>query len=322
MKNSSASGVILYAKQPGITSFSSLSLIKKALGTGKVGHTGTLDSFAEGLLVVLVGKLTRLVPYVTAADKTYQAVVSFGKETDTLELTGNVVKDGPVPSREQVENVLCQFTGQIQQRPPLFSAMHIDGRRASDIARSGETVEMPFKTVVVGSIELLDYSQADGLGLFEVTCSKGTYIRSLARDIAIAAGSCAHLVALRRTYVGDFDLADAVFADGFEKFDLKSRGCAENPSFYTESQIQQVRSALKPFTPALAGKCGLVPLVLRKDYENDFFAGRSLKANWFLGGVESVGEYGVFAEDNSFAGVVRRHEHFLQYGFVVPKSKC
>ena len=227
-KDSSASGVMLFAKESGPTSFSSLGVIKKALGTGKVGHTGTLDSFAEGLLVVLVGKMTRLVPYITATEKRYQAVVAFGSETDTLEPSGQVVAAAPLPSRQQVESVLDRFRGTISQVPPLYSAIHVDGQRASDLARSGQQAQLPSREITVHSLALTDF---DGqYGLLEVTCSKGTYIRSLARDIALAAGSRGHLVALRRTGVGPFRLEDAVFSQRLTAFTLASRGQGEVPA--------------------------------------------------------------------------------------------
>ena len=140
------------SKFSGITSFSSLGAVKKVFRTGKVGHTGTLDSFAEGLLVVLVGKLTRLAPFITATDKTYQAVVRFGVETDTLEITGKETARGVIPSRQQLEEVLSQFVGTISQRPPEFSALHVGGKRASDVVRAGKSVEMPLRAVNIMSI--------------------------------------------------------------------------------------------------------------------------------------------------------------------------
>lgn len=321
MKNSSASGIILYAKQPGMTSFSSLGVIKKALRTGKVGHTGTLDSFAEGLLVVLVGGMTRLVPHITSADKAYLAVVSFGKETDTLELTGSVVAVAPVPTRQQILDVLPQFSGRIQQVPPLYSALHVDGRRASDIARSGKNIDMPSRPVTIHSIELLDYSCTDGTALLKVRCSKGTYIRSLARDIAIAAGSRGHLVALRRTSVGPFSLDNAVFAERLGSFGLESRGVAETTlDLYPNKDLDRVASSLMPFDADMATKCELPPVFLEEEYEPDFFVGRPPADAWFGGACPSGMDCAVFTSGGCFAGLVRREEKRIRYGFVVPKG--
>ncbi|WP_308687177.1 tRNA pseudouridine(55) synthase TruB, partial [uncultured Treponema sp.] len=200
------SGVMLYAKTPGITSFSSLWSIKHALKTEKVGHTGTLDSFAEGLLVVLSGNLTHLVPHITSFTKTYQAVVCFGKETDTLDPTGDVIKTGAAASKEQIESALKKFTGAVLQVPPVYSALHVDGKRASDLVRGGNEIHLESRQVFVYKNELLDFKEPSendscSYALLEIVCSKGTYIRALARDIASSLGTCAHLCALRRTKV-------------------------------------------------------------------------------------------------------------------------
>ena len=158
--NNALSGVMLFAKAPGRTSFSSLSTIKKALGTSKVGHTGTLDSFADGLLVVLVGSLTRLVPHITGFDKDYLALVEFGSETDTLDPTGSVIKTAPLPTEEAVRAVLPRFLGDIMQVPPVYSALHVEGKRASDAVRRGEEVSLPARPVHIYSLSLLEANLA------------------------------------------------------------------------------------------------------------------------------------------------------------------
>ncbi|ULQ61110.1 tRNA pseudouridine(55) synthase TruB [Brucepastera parasyntrophica] len=189
----SPEGIILFAKSAGKTSFSSLWQIKNALETKKVGHTGTLDSFADGLLVLLSGKMTRLAPYITACDKEYKALIEFGAETDTLDPDGKVIMEAPLPLFRTVRNILPSFTGNIMQKPPLFSAIHVDGERASDRIRKGEQIELPPRPVTVYSIEILeardpggnmagDDSQLANLTV-RVRCSKGTYIRSLARTL-------------------------------------------------------------------------------------------------------------------------------------------
>ena len=319
-KDSGASGIMLFAKEAGPTSFSSLGVIKKALGTGKVGHTGTLDSFAEGLLVVLVGKMTRLVPYITATDKKYLAVVAFGSETDTLEPSGVVVKEGPLPSRQQVEAVLPQFRGTIQQVPPAYSAIHVDGKRASDLVRSGATAQLPSREITIHSLELLDFN--DGYGLLEVTCSKGTYIRSLARDIAVAAGTCAHLVALRRVAVGPFQLEQAAFASRLADFTLASRGQGElPPTKATEEELKEVVGHLIQFTPEMARACGLIPLYLSSQFNRDFFQGRPLRKSWFTSWEDSSStEYPVFFESGELVGMIKKAGDRLHYGFVIPQQ--
>lgn len=327
-KNDAVSGILLYTKQSGVTSFASLGAVKQALHTGKVGHTGTLDSFAEGLLVVLVGRLTRLVPYITAADKIYQAVVCFGTETDTLEISGTVTASAPVPDRTHLEKVLSCFRGRITQTPPAFSAVHVNGKRASDIVRSGDTVELPARTVTIRRLEMTAYEAP--YGLFEIECSKGTYIRSLARDIAAAAGSCAHVVALRRTGVGAFRLENAVFSDYLEPFTLNSRGRIQSVSVRSAAgNPDLIAGAVKPFLPGSAVECGLFPAVLLQKYAGSFYAGRPLRREWFICEYDNIpgkntlihdGDYAVFSA-GIFAGVINFCKGQLRYRFVVPRER-
>jgi len=198
------SGLILFNKQPGVTSFDALRDIKRALNTGKVGHTGTLDKFAQGLLIVLTGKALKLSQWFSNCDKKYTGKIKFGAETDTLDPEGNVIAEAALPSREKVEEVISAFTGNILQEPPVYSAIHINGKRASSLARAGQLPEMKKREVVIHKLELINW-QPPFAEIF-VHCSSGTYIRSLARDIALAAGSRAHLCGLFRTQVAGFEL--------------------------------------------------------------------------------------------------------------------
>ncbi|AEF82085.1 tRNA pseudouridine(55) synthase TruB [Leadbettera azotonutricia] len=210
-KASDRSGVLLLNKNPGLTSFESLFAVKRAFNTRKVGHTGTLDKFASGLLIVLIGKALKIAPWFSFCDKEYEAVIRFGVETATLDPEGEVVGKGPLPSREAVEKALENFRGEILQAPPLYSAIHVDGVRAHEIARSGRQVEMKKRPVTVYEIELSSWDPP--LAGLKVRCSAGTYIRSLARDIALAAGSRGHLASLCRTRIGGFKLQDAANAE-------------------------------------------------------------------------------------------------------------
>jgi len=205
-RETAPSGLILLHKQPGITSFDSLRDIKRILGTGKAGHTGTLDKFAEGLLLVLTGRALKLSRWFTGCDKQYEGTVCFGVETETLDPEGAPVANAPLPSREAVESALSLFCGEIQQAPPAYSAIHIDGERASVLARRGEIPEMQKRPVTIHRLELLSWEPP--YARIFVHCSSGTYIRSLARDIALAAGSRAHLTALVRTKVGKFEIGE------------------------------------------------------------------------------------------------------------------
>ncbi len=202
-----SSGFLLLDKPRGTTSFKALAPLKKWLSTGRVGHAGTLDSFATGLLVVLAGYCTRLGPWFTGCDKSYRAVAQFGLETDTLDPEGTVVARSPVPTRDALEAVLPAFTGFIRQKPPAYSAVHIAGRRAHELVRAGFQPEMRERQVEIASLVLEAYD--GGQATFRIACSAGTYIRSLARDIACACGSRASLASLRRLTVGPFDVSEA-----------------------------------------------------------------------------------------------------------------
>jgi tRNA pseudouridine55 synthase len=201
-------GYLLLNKKPGLTSFETLAPVKKAFSTGKVGHTGTLDKFAAGLLLALTGRAVKLTPWFSGGDKRYEGIIRCGVETDTLDPEGVPVAEGPAPALEALTRALSGFRGNILQAPPVYSAVHIRGKRASELARSGQTIEMPARPVTIYALELRAYRPPDAV-IF-VHCSKGAYIRSLARDIARAAGSCGHLAGLTRTRIAGFRVSDAV----------------------------------------------------------------------------------------------------------------
>ncbi len=321
-------GIVLYAKKSGLTSFSSLWSVKKSLNTEKVGHTGTLDSFADGLLVVLTGSLTHLVPHITRFTKTYKAVVCFGKETDTLDPTGKIIKEGFVPSKEQIESALPQFRGAILQVPPEFSALHVNGKRASDLVREGKEVRLEERQLFIYKNELVDYR--DGYALMEITCSKGTYIRALARDIAKSIGTCAHLVALRRTQVGPFYLDDAACADELPEFTIEN--AISRKSFHEEkpkakpSELSKIREKFIMFSPEVAFKCGFESDIIKKEAEKSYLNGRPLSMKMFSpvshehieNEIFSQSEIAVFYDDVFFAGMIQKNpDKKLSYGFVV-----
>ncbi|MCL1959806.1 MAG: tRNA pseudouridine(55) synthase TruB [Spirochaetes bacterium] len=213
------SGLILLNKKQGVTSFEALGEIKRVLGTGKVGHTGTLDKFATGLLVVLAGRALKLSAWFSHCDKQYVGRICFGAETDTLDPEGEKTAEAPLPSREEVESAIAEFTGSIMQMPPVYSAIHVNGKRASALARSGETPQMKERPVSIYRLELRSW-QPPFAEIF-VHCSSGTYIRSLVRDIALLAGSRAYLYALTRTQVAGFKLEDAQYTANDGKISLK-----------------------------------------------------------------------------------------------------
>ncbi|MCG8454507.1 MAG: tRNA pseudouridine(55) synthase TruB [Spirochaetales bacterium] len=204
MPNPAPCGLHLIDKGAGGSSFSALGALKRALGTRKVGHAGTLDPFATGLLVALSGKMTKAAFLCSDMDKEYVATIRFGKETDTLDTEGTVIHEAPLPSLNSIEAALPQFLGVITQVPPAFSAIKIDGKRAYAQARRGQDVQMPSRQVRVDELEVLDWNGEDLV--LRIRCSKGTYIRSISRDLALAVESRGFCTALRRTAIGPFSL--------------------------------------------------------------------------------------------------------------------
>lgn len=207
-ESNQAEGLLLVDKPAGITSHDAVQIVRRAYDQSSVGHLGTLDPFATGLLVMLLGRSTRLATFIDGDPKVYEAVIAFGSETNTDDLTGDVVRTGPVPSELDVLAAVKNLTGEIQQVPPAFSAKQIDGKRAYVSARKGEQMEL--KPVTVNVFDWKIDSFSDGELRATISCTGGTYIRSLARDLGRATGSAAHLTALRRTRSGDFDVANAV----------------------------------------------------------------------------------------------------------------
>jgi tRNA pseudouridine55 synthase len=218
-------GWIILDKPLGLGSTQGVSAIKRALRTGgypkvKVGHGGTLDPLATGVLPIALGEATKLSGRMLDADKAYRFTIAFGAETDTLDLEGAVIATSDVrPTMAQVETLLPRFTGPIEQVPPAYSALKVDGRRAYDLARAGEAVKLAARNIVIHSLQIHHSSQSgnDKETLSEVTLcarvSKGTYIRSLARDIALALGTVGHVTMLRRTIAGPFTLESAISLD-------------------------------------------------------------------------------------------------------------
>ncbi|MDR1316882.1 MAG: tRNA pseudouridine(55) synthase TruB [Spirochaetales bacterium] len=215
-------GLLLLAKPPGLTSFTALNAVKKKLDTKKVGHTGTLDKFAEGLLIALSGRYTRLAPFISGMDKRYSCVFEFGTETASLDPEGGVVKTAPLPEEESLRAQIRRFTGPLMQRPPDFSAIHVEGKRAYQMALRGEELKLQERPITIYSFEVESW-QPPFLSC-SVHCSKGTYIRALARDLGRAVSSCAYVKVLRRTQVGPFHLAGAVAPGDFDPESSLKRG--------------------------------------------------------------------------------------------------
>lgn len=346
--------IVLLAKQPGLTSFSSLRNVKKAMNTTKVGHTGTLDSFAEGLLVVCTGRYTKLCGQITAFDKVYEAVIHFGSETDTLEYTGNEIRKAPFPSEESFREAVEHWTGPILQKPPAFSAIHVDGKRASDLAREGKSVEIEARPVNVFSSEILEIKYADdfdssGKKLIEYarikfSVSKGTYIRSLARDIAESCGSAGYLTGLFRTRVGNFNIEDSAGYRFLENFNIEN-ACKKESEYKllrenlsdlenkkTDSsfdlQLQkEIWDLRQDVTYDFAKSCGFQIVNLSNKIALDSFKnGKPFRGGMFnknLWDFPNESSIAVFFEENSmdeevFVGIINKNAAGkLSYGFVI-----
>jgi tRNA pseudouridine55 synthase len=219
--------LLLLDKPAGITSHDAVERARRATGVKKIGHTGTLDPMATGLLVLCCGRAARLQGFFTGLPKTYEGTIALGRSTTTYDGEGETVAESaPVPtfSREQVEEAASAFRGEFEQLPPPYSAKKVGGRKFYEMARKGEAVPLAPKKVVVSRFDL---EPGPGSELrFVLSCSSGTYVRSIAHDLGARLGCGGHLSALRRTRVGDFAIEDAVRLDAFEAMEEPGRQSA------------------------------------------------------------------------------------------------
>ncbi len=204
------SGVLVVDKPVGLTSHDVVQIIRRGTGIRRAGHTGTLDPRASGVLVVLIGPAVRLSEFVSASDKRYQATIRLGSSTDTYDADGTFTSSASVENitEEQFEDILQGFVGEIEQVPPPYSAVKVKGKKAYEMARKGEKVELAARKINVYTLDLLEWAPPEAV--IDVYCSSGTYVRSLANDLGNELGCGAHLVGLRRTKSGQFSLRDAV----------------------------------------------------------------------------------------------------------------
>ena len=215
-------GFIFLDKQEGVTSTQEGSKIKHIFHTKKVGHVGTLDPFATGLLILGVNKGTKAIAFFDDFTKEYIATIKLGVATDSMDLTGKAIETKEVPalSKDKIEEVLNSFLGKSKQLPPMTSAIRVDGKRLYKLAHQGKEIERPTRDIEVFEIDLLGYKEDEIT--FRALVSKGTYIRVLGSDIANKLGTVGHLSSLRRTKVGPFEIKDAVKIDDVSEKSLKS----------------------------------------------------------------------------------------------------
>lgn len=208
-------GILKIYKEKNITSYDVIRKLKKVLPKGqKIGHAGTLDPFAEGLLLILLGKATKLMNLVHDLEKEYEVTSEFGYMTDTQDCTGNMVRKSnnmKVVTRKDIQKIIKEnFLGEISQTPPAYSAVHINGQRAYDLARQGKEVVIKVKNITVKEFSILDYNWPEVT--FRVICSTGTYVRTLVNDLGERLGVFATAIALKRVRIGKFDLENTVYS--------------------------------------------------------------------------------------------------------------
>jgi tRNA pseudouridine55 synthase len=227
-------GLLLVDKPASMTSHDVVSIVRRGVHTRRVGHAGTLDPFATGLLVLLLGRGTRLMPFIDGEPKVYDATIAFGAETDTDDATGEITREAPLPVASAIDDGIARLTGEIMQVPPAYSAKQVGGTRAYAAARRGKQLELAPALVTIHEWKTLSRDAAT-LSV-RITCSGGTYIRALARDLGRLAGSAAHLVALRRLKSGVFDVADAATLDAVRAGEIDIRPLRDAiPSLATRS---------------------------------------------------------------------------------------
>lgn len=273
-------GMILLKKPEGVTSFQALGILKRKLETKKVGHTGTLDKFATGLLVILTGKMTKFAPFITGMDKRYQATFKFGQTTSTLDPEGEIIDRGEIPTLETIKKTIGEnFIGKISQIPPDFSAVHIGGKRAYQLKLSGQEVNIPPRNIEIKTFEILDW---DGESLkVDIGCSKGTYIRSIARDLGKLCNSCAYVTQLHRSEVGPFSDLESVTGDDF-----------------TENNL------IDPYT--LISDLDRKISFVSETGKNDILNGKRVKKEYYLkdSPVYNDGEVALFDADKNFVAMI------------------
>lgn len=206
-------GILVVNKRQGITSHDCIYILRDLLGIKKIGHTGTLDPMATGVLPMTIGKATRVSSFIQNSEKEYIATIEFGIETDTEDITGNIIeRSDKIPTEKEVLDILPKFTGRIEQIPPMYSAVRVDGRKLYKIAREGKVVDRPKREIHVESLKLLDSNPFT----LKIKCSSGTYVRTLISDIGKELGTFATMTSLIRTKVGPFSVENAIKIDDLE----------------------------------------------------------------------------------------------------------
>lgn len=288
--NGTKSGIIFLQKPEGITSFKVLNTLKNKLGTNKIGHTGTLDKFASGVLLVLTGKMTKLANFFNGMDKEYEAVFYFGKQTNTLDPEGDVIKTAAIPQLSEIKKVIPTFIGEINQTPPLYSAIHINGERAYKRALKGESPVLKSRKVTIYNFIIQKW---DPPSLFvRIRCSKGTYVRSLARDVGEKLNSCAYVLSLKRTKVGPVPIENTVLPENF----IPSKHLVHDEELFNLLPVIQVLNVDDVILPILRN-------------------GETLKKEMFHALDNSFAYYALFHK-SIFIALIQRKAGGIRYNFI------
>ena len=275
-------GLILINKQKGFTSHDVVNVIRKKLNTKKVGHTGTLDPNATGVLPILVGKATKISKYLIEHDKTYIATIKLGEKTDTGDNEGQVIEEKLVPTdlkEEDINNVLQIFLGKQKQVPPMYSAIKINGKKLYEYAREGKEVKLEAREIEIYKIQLLEYKNSKIK--FEVECSKGTYIRTLCEDIAKKLGTVGYMEELQRTKVNNFKIGDSVLLDDITLENVEENLIKIEEVFKEKDKIELDNKKLELFLNGVKLTYDL-PKDIYRIYNNKQFIGIGIVENKLL----------------------------------------
>ena len=275
-------GVIIINKQKDFTSHDVVNVIRKKLNTKKVGHTGTLDPNATGVLPILVGKATKISKYLIEHDKTYIATIKLGKRTETADSQGQVIEEKLVPTdlkKEDINNVLKSFLGKQKQVPPMYSAIKINGKKLYEYAREGKEVKLEARKIEIYKIQLLEYKSSKIK--FEVECSKGTYIRTLCEDIAKKLGTVGYMEELQRTKVNNFKIGDSVLLDDITLENAEKNLIKIEEVFKEKDKIELENKKLELFLNGVKLTCDL-PKDIYRIYNNKQFIGIGIVENKLL----------------------------------------
>lgn len=275
-------GVIIINKQKNFTSHDVVNVIRKKLNTKKVGHTGTLDPNATGVLPILVGKATKISKYLIEHDKTYIATIKLGEKTDTGDNEGQVIEEKLVPTdlkKEDINNVLQSFLGKQKQVPPMYSAIKINGKKLYEYAREGKEVKIEAREIEIYKIQLLEYKNSKIK--FEVECSKGTYIRTLCEDIAKKLGTVGYMEELQRTKVNNFKIGDSVLLDDITLENVEEDLIKIEEVFKEKDKIELDNKKLELFLNGVKLTYDL-PKDIYRIYNNKQFIGIGIVENKLL----------------------------------------